>query len=808
MLLEGKQIGRYRFLNLLGSGGMGDVFLAEDPHIEQQVAIKIIRSDTIANANIEMEKGMARLFQREAKAIAKLDHPNILPLFDYGEEQIDNVKLVYLVMPYRPEGTLADRLRQRAEKASLMPDEVEHIIRQAADALQHAHDRQIIHQDVKPSNFLIRNREESPTRPDLLLADFGIAKMITATSSMSQSIRGTPAYMAPEQWVGVPVPASDQYALAIMAYELLTGRLPFRGGPGQMMYQHINVQPVPPSLLNPDLSKDIDTVLLHSLEKEPEKRFASMKAFAIAFQQTIYSLQVSHTSVPIAMPDIPVHHAADKALPAVSESDPHILPSPTESTIQTDNTIQQTDPSQQSIVGKSESAKVMDDVAQMGTGSMLDENEDIIPPNETKIALQTSERETTVSPPKSRRRRRLVVMVSSLLVLLLIGGGIVYTMPSILASHANIGSGRIGHTTSLASSALVSVITTTTDFRHTYAISAVTGTPDASKNQVAGARILTTTTAAYSKTVSTTGQRTIPGTNASGTVAIDNFNTSAPITLTAGSVYANTYSSNNIHMVLDATVTVPPAPSSSTWSQEYAPGHILEIGTIGNNEFNNNISGSLSWSVFNNPPFSNGRDPQTYTAVQQSDIDGATNGLINTSKPDPQQQLQPQLQANEKFVSNPQCNPNVIANHVAGDKASSVTVTVNFTCTGTVYDPSKALSMATILLTNQATTALGAGYTLAKHITTKLENAVLADAANGTITLTIDAEGTWMFQFNNAQKQALAKLVAGKSKSDAFALLLKQQGITKVDIQLSAGEANMLPLDVSQIKIVIRGIPL
>src|SRR6267154_302749 len=110
---------------------------------------------------------------------------------------------------------------------------------QAADALQHAHDNDLIHQDVKPQNFLIRSNKNARL-PDLLLADFGIAKLAVGTSGASQAIRGTPIYMAPEQWEGKPVPASDQYALAIMIYQLLAGRPPFQGGPGQMMYQHLS----------------------------------------------------------------------------------------------------------------------------------------------------------------------------------------------------------------------------------------------------------------------------------------------------------------------------------------------------------------------------------------------------------------------------------------------------------------------------------------------------------------------------------------------------------------------------------------
>jgi serine/threonine protein kinase len=235
MPLEGQQLGRYRLLRLLGSGGMGEVYLANDPRIEQQVAIKVIRAEVSPYPENTEAKEAARLFEREAKAIAKLDHPNILPLFDYGEVNISGTTVSYIVMPYRKEGTLATWLRDPNNTRLLSLQDVTHFINQAADALQHAHDNHIIHQDVKPSNFLIRARREFPSRPDLFLADFGISKISTATSSMSQSIRGTPTYMAPEQWDGRPVPASDQYSLAIMAYQILTGHPPFQGRLEQVM---------------------------------------------------------------------------------------------------------------------------------------------------------------------------------------------------------------------------------------------------------------------------------------------------------------------------------------------------------------------------------------------------------------------------------------------------------------------------------------------------------------------------------------------------------------------------------------------
>ena len=310
MSLEGQQLGRYRLLKLIGSGGMGEVYLAQDPGINRQVAIKVVRVeaadygkkkvDTLPNMRAVTGAGSmglqdaARLFQREAKAIAMLDHPGILPLYDYGEQSVNGAMLTYLVMPYREEGSLANWL-QRGGFKLLTVQIVEHMLQQAASALQYAHDHQVVHQDVKPSNFLIRTSRERPKIPELLLTDFGIAKLSMFTTRASQSIRGTPTYMAPEQWEGRPVPATDQYALAVMLYELLSGHPPFRGTPMQMMYAHVNTQPQAPSILNPRLSTMIDAIVQRGLAKKPEERFPSIIAFAFAFRQTLRSVDASVT---------------------------------------------------------------------------------------------------------------------------------------------------------------------------------------------------------------------------------------------------------------------------------------------------------------------------------------------------------------------------------------------------------------------------------------------------------------------------------------------------------------------------------
>src|SRR6266852_4202230 len=204
MAIEKLQDGRYQYLRLLGSGGMGQVYLMQDTRVSRQVAIKVIRSEGAPYPDNPTAGDAARLFQREAKAIAALEHPNILPLYDFGEETHEDITVSYMVMPYCQDGSLAGWLRQ-GSSAMLTPQDIVRLVEQAADALQYAHDHQVIHLDVKPSNFLLRSNRKNPSRPTLLLADFGIARNSATAASSSRTIRGTPTTMAPEQWSSAPV---------------------------------------------------------------------------------------------------------------------------------------------------------------------------------------------------------------------------------------------------------------------------------------------------------------------------------------------------------------------------------------------------------------------------------------------------------------------------------------------------------------------------------------------------------------------------------------------------------------------------
>lgn len=280
MKLDGKQLGDYRVTRFLNQGGMGQIYLAYDTELARKVVIKAIRDDTsmdVVQANLR--------FKNEMKAISNLDHKNILPLYTVGQAEIDEEMIKYMVMPYRPEGSLDDWLQKRG-LTTLAPADVILLITQAAEALDYAHKHGIIHRDVKSSNFLVRENSDNPNQPDLLLSDFGLVKLLEGTKT-SGGAKGTWGYMAPEQYNGETTAATDQYALAVMTYQLLTGELPFKGNEAQIMYQQLHGSPDPLTEIDSRIPKTTEEVVLRALSREPFARYPSVMTYARALQQSL-----------------------------------------------------------------------------------------------------------------------------------------------------------------------------------------------------------------------------------------------------------------------------------------------------------------------------------------------------------------------------------------------------------------------------------------------------------------------------------------------------------------------------------------
>lgn len=248
--------GNYELLEEIGKGGMARVYRARQLNIERDVAVKVMSS-----AFSDQDEFQER-FKREADLFARLEHPNILPIYDYGEAQ----SYLYLVLRIMEGGTLERWMRGR----QLVLTELDHLVSQLAAALDYAHENGIIHRDLKPNNVLLDKFGNS------YLMDFGIAKIVSeAQNAEISTMLGTPAYMSPEQWRMEGVDGRvDVYSLGVIIYEMLTGEMPFIGEtPYHLMYAHLHQEPQLPSQLFPGLSSEIDTVVLRALAKDPDARY-------------------------------------------------------------------------------------------------------------------------------------------------------------------------------------------------------------------------------------------------------------------------------------------------------------------------------------------------------------------------------------------------------------------------------------------------------------------------------------------------------------------------------------------------------
>lgn len=268
--LEGARLGAYELIERIGGGGMADVYRAKQTTaFDREVAVKVIRS------GFSEDQMFRERFLREAQAIAKLSHPNILPLIEFGQER----DILYLVMPYAPGGTLRDLISRMNGPLSLN-DTVE-IFTQLCDAVQYAHEQGIVHRDIKPQNVLIQRGKH------LLLADFGIARDTASDTKLTMTGAGvgTVEYMAPEQAMGRSDTRSDLYSLGIVLYQMLTGRVPFGGStPFAIMMQQANEPLTPPRSLNPALPREVDGILEMALAKDPTRRFQSASSLLRAVQ--------------------------------------------------------------------------------------------------------------------------------------------------------------------------------------------------------------------------------------------------------------------------------------------------------------------------------------------------------------------------------------------------------------------------------------------------------------------------------------------------------------------------------------------
>jgi eukaryotic-like serine/threonine-protein kinase len=274
--MNGKKIGQYEIIGLLGEGGMASVYRAHQSNINRQVAIKVIKP------NVGNYEAFVQRFAREAQTVAQLNHPHILKIFDYGEQDGQ----LYLVMELQTGGSLSDLISR--ERPTLRT--VNKLLGQIASALDYAHRQGIVHRDLKPANILLDSEGNA------ILTDFGIAKLLTVDTSLTATglVMGTPSYMSPEQWAGSQLDSrADIYSLGIIVYEMLTQQQPFKGDTAfSLMFKHVNETPPPLNAFRPDLPLSFDNVVQKALAKQRENRYMKASEFAEAFNNVVLAFEM------------------------------------------------------------------------------------------------------------------------------------------------------------------------------------------------------------------------------------------------------------------------------------------------------------------------------------------------------------------------------------------------------------------------------------------------------------------------------------------------------------------------------------
>jgi serine/threonine protein kinase len=294
--MQEQRLGSYELMRQLGEGGMARVYLARDTRLGREVAVKVL------DGRLAERPGFRERFLREARLAAALDHPHIVPLYDYGE-----TGALFLVMPYLSGGSLQELLKRGPMPASTVAT----YGAQIADALDYAHQRNVVHRDVKPANMLLHADGR------VLLSDFGLAKILDnssrPTTPRGRPDAGTPEYMAPEQVEGRTEARSDIYGLGVVLYLLLTGHLPFTGPTSAaVMEGHLYQLPVPLRKRNPEVSPAMETVVLRALAKHPDDRFqtagemgAALLAALVAGNVEPLSFISNPSSPPMGISQVP-----------------------------------------------------------------------------------------------------------------------------------------------------------------------------------------------------------------------------------------------------------------------------------------------------------------------------------------------------------------------------------------------------------------------------------------------------------------------------------------------------------------------
>ena len=765
--LEGKQLGNYEVIRRIRVGGMGAVYEGKQrTAFDRRVAIKVILGDYAT------DRDMRRRFAREAQTVARLHHPHILPLIEFGEEQ----GMLFLVMPFIDGGTLTSYLRR-----SLPPlAEVAAIYQQLLDAVEYAHDAGLIHRDIKSSNVLLEQRRSGA--PYVYLADFGLVRNSrkaeleqTGKEIPLDQVPGTPHYMAPEQTRGIITTSTDIYAMGVLLYQMLTGELPYNDEDDVRVIQMHLYAPIPlPSDYDSSIPYELDEVVRTAMAKRSEDRFQTIAELRKAFLAAVKGPIEVVEELPVES-DFPLQQT-----PVVLKRSVHLqrqeIPSPVPMPLP---------------VPLAPPHRIRNESSPM----QVRERQDKLRITEDTFKNPKEKPRITEEQLPARRKRRgatlpllATMAVPTILLLLLL-------MPRVLGiSFFPSGFPLFG--TLPVATVFVTPQAKTLQDSYVLTASPKTTTPDLVTRTIPDRMLQSAANA--SQTVQTTGTKSIAGVQAHGTIEFFNSgNTQVTVNPTM------LISSSGVHIQLTQSVSVPP-------HQDGKDGKATGIAVALNEGANGNIAAHTldgtccgnGVSAKNNDAFFGGVDAQVLHIVAQADLDNAQNMLQPKLQQQVAQQLQHQLPPNETMAGEPFYSTTITSSSTVGAQVDQVQVQVQVTGRIPSYSRNVMNQVAAQLLAKQAQ-MLSSGYQLQATPSVTAPQ-VDVHGKDGLVYLNVAVRATWVYVFSNEQQNQWRQGIKGATSAAALAYLNTQEGVASVQIHLPF-QADHLPTAANDITINIVG---
>lgn len=775
LALEGKQLGNYDVIKRIRVGGMGAVYEGRQrTAFDRRVAIKVILGDYAS------DRDMRRRFAREARTIARLHHPHILPLIEFGDEK----GILYLVMPFIEGGTLTSYLRRTIPTLN----EISSMFQQLLDAVEYAHDEGLIHRDIKSSNVLLEMRRSGS--PYVYLADFGLVRTAQQMEYEQagqpiplDQVPGTPHYMAPEQTWGVVTTATDIYALGVLLYQMLTGELPYDDEDEiKIIEMHLHA-PIPlPGAHDATIPAALNDVVRTAMAKRAQERYSNVAEFRAAFlaatQGSVAPIDAIDESGEGLLGDeitFPSPRPRSVSMPLAPVDGPEPLP------MQLPRRAPRiaTEASARARVRTTDSIRE----GQRTTGSVFGKTARV-------GSVEKAGRVERAGKGRKRKRLTLPVVAAILVPVILI---ILLIMPHLLGISFFPSGFPIFGTDPVAT---VSITGESKSLQNTFLLTATTQVqqPNVAAGTIPDRSI--SDAVADSRATQTTGSSVIAGLQAQGEVLFVN-RTHQPIAVAAGTIFT---ALSGVEVRTTQSVVVQGRADGQDGAIT-AAAIAVNAGAAGNIAANVLSTTCCNGLTVSNPSaFNGGTDGHTIPLVAQVDITRASGLLRSELQSQLVQKLQKQLHASEAIVGQPAYTATVTSDHSVGTSASSVRVQMTLSATVIVYDSSVAQNVATQSLNALALRTLGSNYRVQGNIATAIPR-VMPQSTNTVLYLSIAVHGVWVYAFSPQELAQWSESIKGTTSAVALAFLNSRTGVSAVEIHLPFG-TDHFPTSTKQIKFI------